>query len=167
MRTKAIVPKSGLALSGVLQGLLLLAGAQVALAAPPAVTHEGGLLKLKNVRIEAASPAQALEASRTNPVAGQAGLRAFIDPVTGQLREQGSEEMIDQAKAAPAPVAAKSTFTTSFGAVGVMLDESYMSNAVVTKDASGKARLQCVTGAEAAQSQVLKGQAGKAHNHDH
>lgn len=166
MRSKAKVPGPGTVISGV----LLLAGAQVALAAPPVLHHEGGLLKLHNVRIEAASPSQAAEAARKGPVAGQAGLRAFIDPQSGELRAQTPEEMMEAAtvKAAPMSGAAKSVFLTPAGGIAAMLDETYMSNAIVTKDASGKAHMQCVTeDPKATSRRVLEGHAAKGHRHDH
>jgi hypothetical protein len=165
MRSKANVPGSGMVLSGA----LLLAGAQVALAAPPAVNHEGGLLKLHNVRIETASPAQVAQAARMGPAAGQAGLRAYKDPDSGELRSQTPEEMMEAATAKSAPMsgAAKSMFLTPSGAIAATLDETYMSNATATKDASGKVQMQCVNDAAVAGERVLEGKAGKAHRHDH
>ena len=165
MRSKANVPGSGMVLSGA----LLLACAQVALAAPPVLNHEGGLLKLHNVRIETASASQVAEAARQAPGAGQAGLRAFKDPQTGELRSQTPEEMMEAASAKSAPMsgAAKSTFLTPAGGIAAALDETYMSNAIVTKDAAGKVRMQCVTDTASASERILKGQAGKADRHDH
>lgn len=146
MRAKFRPPRSGKALSVLLSGVALLAGAQVASAdtlAHPAV----GVLRLPNVRIEAASPNQIAEASRATANPAQAGFRAYKDPVTGELREQTPEEMMEGGNAKSASKsAAKSSFTTPRGGVGMHLDESFMSNAVVTKDAAGKIDMQCVTG---------------------
>jgi len=71
-------------------------------------------------------------------------------------------------KAAPMSGAAKSVFLTPAGGIAAMLDETYMSNAIVTKDASGKAHMQCVTeDPKATSRRVLEGHAAKGHRHDH
>lgn len=166
MRSKANLPGSGMVVSGA----LLLAAAQVAVAAPPALPHDGGLLRLHNVRIETAGPSQAVAPARQGPAAGQAGLRAFIDPESGELRAQTPEEMMEAAAVKHAPMSseAKSVFLTPSGGIAAALDESHLSHAIVTRDAAGKVSMQCVTGdTRSAGDRVRQGLAGKGHRHDH
>jgi hypothetical protein len=158
MRTKFRLPRSRMALSALLNGVALLAGAQVAFADTPA-HPASGVLTLSNVRVEAASANQIAEASRAGSKPAQSGFRAYKDPITGELRDQTPEEMMDagtRSKSARTR-AAKSGFASPRGGVGVRLDESFMSNAVVVKDAEGKNHMQCVTSEDN----------GKAHRHDH
>lgn len=165
MRSKSRQPRSGMALSAFLSGVALLGGAQVAFANSTAHPAEG-VLRLPNVRIEAASASQIAQASKANANPAQSAVRAYKDPVTGELRDQTPEEMMEGGitKAANSG-AAKSGIASPFGGVIMLLDDSFMSNAVVVKDAAGNMHQHCVTGHGAAEA-VLNGKAGKAHRHD-
>ncbi|HKW85349.1 MAG TPA: hypothetical protein VJN68_16495 [Burkholderiaceae bacterium] len=142
------------------------AGAHAAFAAPPQLPSEGGLLVLPNVKVEnAAKPIDGM-ASKT---AATSGMKAYRDAETGKLRRPTADDLLAEAAATPAPAAAPSARITT-GANGrrsAQLDESFMSYAVVSRNASGKLDLQCVTGEE----QVRKALAGaidrKEHAHAH
>jgi len=92
MRSKARTPRTGLPLSALLNGLILLAGAPAAVAGD--VPSANGLLQLPNVRIETATPKQQAQAARMGSSV-QSGMRAYVNPVTGELRDQTPEEMMD------------------------------------------------------------------------
>jgi hypothetical protein len=164
MRSNCRLPRSGKALSAVLAGVALLAGAQAA-SAQSSAHPEAGVLRLPNVRVELAGQGRLTDTLRPG---SQAGFRAYIDPVTGELRDQTPEEAAEGglAKAAKGAKSAPATFSLPGGGIGVTLDESHMANAVVVKNADGTLSMQCVTGSKAA-SEVLNGKAGKAHRHDH
>jgi hypothetical protein len=153
-------------LSAALTGVALLAGAQVASAQSNA-HPEAGVLRLPNVRVELAGQGRVTDTLRPG---SQAGFRAYIDPTTGELRDQTPEEAAEGGLAKSAKSAgaksAPATFSLPGGGIGITLDESHMANAVVVKNADGTMGMQCVTGAKAA-SEVLNGKAGKAHRHDH
>jgi hypothetical protein len=173
MSMKAKAPRSGAQLSLLLQGLILAAGAQFACAASAAEPAQTGLLKLPNVRIENASPAQVNAAAKASKGNAQAGVRAFKDKDSGNLRDQTPEEMVEDgitsaqqsmAKAAAAPAAAITSSTT--GRAVVLVDESFMSNTVAVKDASGKLTMECVTGKDAATKSIAGAKSVKEHSHD-
>ena len=84
MKTKVNVPRSGIALSGLLLGFIFAAGAQIAIAAPAAQPAESGLLKLPNVKIEKATPQQIMAANKTSKTS-QKAVRAFKDKDSGNL----------------------------------------------------------------------------------
>jgi hypothetical protein len=143
--------------------LAIAAGAQAALAAPPELPSRGGLLVLPNVNVEMA----------TQPVDGKAGssrelgMRAYKDRETGALRKQSPEDMIEEAAAEPRtnnPAGARVT-VSSTGRKSAVLDESFMSYAVVRKAEDGSIDMQCVTGESQAQA-ALKGEVvAKEHRH--
>ena len=111
-------------------------------------------------------------------------MRIVRDPVTGQLRAPTPEEFqaIEAqelkakaaARATTAPVA-PTEVRRADGSAKLMLDESQMSYAVVTRNADGSLTEHCVTGADAAQkvlsgkkvSLVKNGKNAKEHAHDH
>jgi hypothetical protein len=173
MRTKITVPRSGTVLSVLLKSLVLAAGVQCAFAAPVAQPAQTGLLQLSNVRIQAATPQQIEALAAQKKATGKTELRAFKDHESGNFREQTPEEMNEGG----APSAARSAgpsadpsgiaIATSKGGVAMMLDESFMSNAVVTKDASGKLQMDCVVGTGAAKQALVNGKTVKGHGHDH
>ena len=169
MKAKFRLPRSGMALCALLSGVALLAGAQTA-SADPTAHPAAGVLKLPNVRVEMASPAERAQASRAAAGSSQPAVRAYKDPETGELRDQTPEEMMldgmSLTKSARGP-AAKSVVMKPGGAFSIELDESFMTNAVVTRDGTGKAHMQCVTGDEAALRTVLEGKAAKGDRHDH
>ena len=127
--------------------------AQATLAAPPDLGSEGGLLVLPNVRVE----------KSTQPVDGrasprEAGMKAYKDKDTGQLRKATSEELQEEAQTTPPAnnAAAASVTVSPDGRKSAALDESFMSYAVVRKGADGKLDSVCVTG-EAQAQRALKG----------
>lgn len=166
MKTKVNVPRSGIVLSVFLQGLVFAAGAHAAQAAPPV---EAGLLQLPNVKIQVATPKQieAAALQRKNS-ATTSGVRAYKDKDTGHFRQQTPEEMIEES-AASTPMSSEpvAIIAPLKGGVAALLDESFMSNAVVHKDASGKLQMECVTGKDAVAKSLIGGKTIKGHGHDH
>jgi hypothetical protein len=125
-------------------------------------------LQLPNVRIVTPSDAQRTAMSRWDSQATAPALRAYKDPVSGELIDQSPEEALragvqlkSAARSAP-PI----TFTSPNGGVIMSLDESAMSNSVVTRDARGRPVMQCVTGTAAALD-VLTRKTVKEDRHDH
>lgn len=167
MKTKVNVPRSGIALSVLLQGLIFAAGAQVAFAAPAAQPAETGLLKFTNVKIERATPQQ-VQAAAQKTNASKNAVRAFKDKDSGRLRDQTPEEMVEDgiASAAAAPSEPTAIIDGPHGGVAAILDESFMSNAVASKDANGNLHLDCVTGKAATGKALVNGKAVKGHRHD-
>jgi hypothetical protein len=148
----------------VLGGLTSAAG--VALAAPPQLASEGGLLVLPNVKVEkSAVPVDTAADKRV----GASGMKAYRDADTGQLRRPTADDLAAElaaAAAAPAPAAPSVRITTSAnGRRSAQLDESFLSFMVVKRDANGKLDEQCVTGEQQA-LKALDGQA-KHKEHDH
>jgi hypothetical protein len=132
---------------------LLGAGAAGAADTTPMVPSKDGLLTLPNVRVVSA-PQLA-----TTPVA-QAGMKAYIDPTTGQLRQPTQEELLAESRAGQLASTLQqqslqqgTEFVTSSGAIGVTLGESSMVFSVVQKTDGGALAEFCVVGPE---------QAGKA-----
>ena len=99
----------------------------------------------------AAKP-EAAKAQAETPAetAGQAGMKAYIDPATGKLREPTAEDAAAAAAAAaksrqaqaarPEPVVVQH----SSGMVSAELGEEYMEDVVVRKNADGTLAFQCV-----------------------
>lgn len=150
-----------LAIAGAM--LAIAAGTQAALAAPPELTSQGGLLVLPNVRVEMATqPVDAKVGSSR-----ELGMRAYKDRETGALRKQTPEEMIQEAAAEPRTnnAAGARVTVSSTGRKSAVLDESFMSYAVVRKADDGSIDMQCVTGESQAQA-ALKGKVvAKEHRH--
>ncbi|QJR09928.1 hypothetical protein DSM104443_00979 [Usitatibacter rugosus] len=126
-------------------------------------------LQLPNVRIVTPSDAQRTAMSRWDSQAPAPAFRAYKDPVSGVLVDQSPEEAL-KASGTQSKAAARSappiTFTSPKGGVIMSLDDSAMSNSVVTRDASGRPVMQCVTGTEAALD-VLTRKTVKEDRHDH
>jgi hypothetical protein len=124
----------------------VLGGAIVpALAQPPELVHKDGLLVLPNVRVEAAAVPVTTTGRGTR---ADAGVRAYRDQQTGQLRNATPEELIIEAAQAPHandPAAATVIFLPD-GRVRALLDESFLSNAVVHRTADGRLVMQCLPG---------------------
>ena len=106
----------------------------------------------------AAAPADAAKAPAATPAetAGQAGMKAYIDPATGKLREPNADEAAAVAaaakvkgrealKAAPEPV----VIQHAGGMVSAQLGEEYMEDVVVRKNADGTLAFQCVPRSQA------------------
>lgn len=138
--------------------------AHAATAAPPQLPSEGGLLMLPNVRVENA----------TRPVEGQgtrasAGVRAYKDRETGQLRKATPEEQQAEAEA-PAPAndpAGARVSVMANGRKSAALDETFMSYSVVRRNADGSLDTRCVTGETAAQHAMHARTPATAKEHGH
>jgi len=106
--------------------------------ARPAATSAA---KPEAAKAQAATPAE---------TAGQAGMKAYIDPATGKLREPTAEDAAAAAAAAaksrqaqaarPEPVVVQH----ASGMVSAELGEEYMEDVVVRKNADGTLAFQCV-----------------------
>ena len=123
-------------------------------------------LQLPNVRIITPTDAQRTAMSKWDAQAASGSMRAYKDPESGELRSQTPEEAVaagghSKSAARGEPI----SFTSPYGGT-IMLDESYMINSVVTRDASGKVQMQCVTGGNAA-LEMLMTKSVKEHRHDH
>jgi len=148
-----------------MQGVFV-AGAQAAFAASPQLPSEGGLLVLPNVKVEnAAVPVD----GKASNAAATSGMKAYRDAETGKLRRPTADDLLAEAAAAPARVAAPSVriTTSANGRRSAQLDESFMSYAVVNRDASGKLDMQCVTGEEQAQKALAGAITRKEQGHAH
>ena len=168
MRLKVTTPRSGVTVSQVLQGFIFITGAQLASAAPPSPPSDAGLLKLPNVKIQTATPQQISAINAPVKPAAKPGFRAYKDPVTGNLVEQ-PDDVVDEPQAGPslaksASASGAKVIGTAKGGRAIMLDESFMSNAVVTKNASGKMDMECVTGDHV--ESLPNRKTVKGHNHD-
>jgi len=143
--------------------LLALAGLSastlVATAAEPQTTGPNGLMSFPNARV-AVQPELNGNATPTGN-----GMVAYKDAATGQLVGPSAEQAAELAAAAVPASSAKfaassarvkaggraAPLTTSRGGVGLVLDDSTASFAVVHKDADGKLIESCVPGENVAQ----------------
>jgi hypothetical protein len=143
--------------------LAIAAGTQAALAAPPELPSQGGLLMLPNVKVEMA--AQTVDGKSGS--SRELGMKAYKDRETGALRKQSPEEMIEEAAASPrANNAAGARVTvSSTGRKSAALDESFMSYAVVRKADDGSIDMQCVTGESQARAALKGTVVVKEHRH--
>ena len=163
MKSKPRVPAARLLRLAVLQALV--AAAPAAMAAAPELRSEGGLLVLPNVKVEMAQ--QPVDSKPM--LARQSGMKAYKDHETGQLRKVTPEEMQEEAMTTPLDnnAAAARVTSSDTGRKSALLDESFMSYAVVRKGDDGKLDMQCVTG-EAQAKIALKGKVvAKEHRHAH
>ncbi len=95
---------------------------------------------------------------------GAGGLRVFMDPATGKVREA---EKVDFERMAPRPAALRSAPAVSQtvelnGMVGMRLDDSQMSYSVATKNPDGTISMECVQGAADARKVVARRAGGTA-----
>ena len=108
-----------------------------------------------------APPAKAKEALPQNGQAAPGeGLVIYIDPATGKIRqpEPGEfETLVGPRPVKPLEVRPLEVRYGPGGAVGVMLDTSFESYMVVTKQPDGKLSMQCVTGDPKAGATVAAG----------
>jgi hypothetical protein len=158
MKSKFCLPLSGKAAGAILGAAALMAAGGALAETPQPAT---GLMTFKNVRVQAATPAQLAADQRMAP--GEAGARAFKDPETGELRAPEEGEVVSSRakRAGGSPTVAYRNYR---GGISVALDESFESNSVVTRTADGKLEMQCVKG-EDALAHARHAQAGKA-RHD-
>jgi hypothetical protein len=107
--------------------------------------------------------AAALKASAaTTPEAtGGAGALIFIDPATGQARQPDAEEIGTLLKLVPEPKKkmgkGMATFPSAGGGVGMVVDPSMDCSMVATKEPTGKMKMDCVVGEQAAAA-IVNGQ---------
>ena len=124
----------------------VLGGANVpALAQPPELVHKDGLLLLPNVRVEAATVPVTTTGRGTR---ADAGVRAYRDEQTGRLRNASPEELIIEAAESPRAndPAGATVIIMPDGRVRALLDESFLSNAVVHRLPDGRLVMQCLPG---------------------
>lgn len=153
MRSKARLPRLGMALS------VLLCGTAIALPAQAEnATQTAGLLRLPNVTFAPATPQQMQQAARIDG-RGTQGMRAYIDPESNELRGQSPEERFMTPEVSVGKSRAKAGLVMRPSATGGVLmevDESVMSYSLVKRNASGKVEMQCVTGEQAARAALLR-----------
>jgi hypothetical protein len=84
------------------------------------------------------------------------GLRVFIDPATGKIREPEQEELqaLSRAVGAPTRVSSASQFVLSNGAVGAQVDPSLWSYSVATTGPDGKVSTACVKSLRNAEAKI-------------
>jgi hypothetical protein len=155
------------ALTGAARMVMLgaaVAGAQAALAGPPELRSEGGQLVLPNVRVE--QSAQPVDGRGTGR---DVGMKAYKDAETGKLRKATQEELQIEAQAAPPSnnAAGARVTTAPNGRKSALLDESFMSYAVVRKGEQGKLDMLCVTGEGEAQRALKGAPVAKEDRHAH
>lgn len=143
---------------------IVVAAAQAATAAPPQLPAQDGLLVLPGVRVETA-PRPVV----SQPMRGAAGVRAYKDRETGQLRKATPEEQQEEALAPAAANDATGARVSVMagGRKSAQLDESFMSYSVVRRTADGRLEAQCVTGESAAQHALHAGPNAKEARHAH
>ena len=79
---------------------------------------------------------------------GQAGLRAFADPETGELRQPTRQELADAAARMPAPRSKHADIEIvehPSGMKSAVLDERFMATSVAKIGPDGKLITECVT----------------------
>lgn len=156
MRSNSRRPAIGLAQAALLSAAAFL-GTGSALA-----QSDTGRLKFNNARMENAAPQDVITRMPAS------GMRAYIDPATGELRDQTPEEALGagmKSKSSSGAASTKSVAVSSpMGGFIAELDESFMLNAVATRDASGRVKMHCIPGGSLAS--VLRNTA-KEHNHAH
>ena len=129
-------------------------GAGTAVAADTAASapNQNGLMTFPNVRV-VNSPQLATPQTTAR---GQTGFKAYIDPITGALREPTSDELMLESLQGQyrdflqAQDAVPTEFVTQSGAIGLLLPESSMMFSVVRKADDGSLNEFCVVGPEAA-----------------
>jgi hypothetical protein len=110
----------------------------------------------KNGETEKKEPSKAVGA----PASAAGGLVVFIDPVTGKIRQPDAAEIGRLVSPEGVKLEPKKPLVTKQGpggAVGVVLDSSYESYMVVTRQPDGRLAMECVTGEKAAQDAVTNG----------
>jgi hypothetical protein len=139
--------------------------AVTALGAAVVLAFAGAFVAVRKSKMPTADGAVAATTMAKQSAAGTgAGLVAFIDPVTGQLREPDPAELAALRATAPAPsglstrssplVAPAEMIYPAGGGVGMRVDASFDSSVVVTKGPDGKLKMDCVVGDAAANAIV-------------
>ena len=105
-------------------------------------------------------PAATAAKPSTSPQAPAQGIRVFIDPVTGKIREADPSEIQQLAPAAPARLLRAAPLSLPLrgpgNATGMKLDDSQMVYSVATKNADGTISFECVTGAANADKELSR-----------
>ena len=125
--------------------LVLAVASSTALAAEPA---SNGAMTFPNVTV-----VNKPQAATTAAADSQAGMRAFKDGVTGQMRKPTAEEL-NTAAAEPRARSVAREFVTRHGIAGVALDESFLQYAVASRRSDGTFAEACVPGAANAEALV-------------
>jgi hypothetical protein len=121
----------------------------LALGSGPALADESGTCTKKKAAKPAATAAVTPEGAKAAPAetAPQAGMKAYIDPATGKLREPTAEDAAAAAatgrqalRAAPAPLVVQHPS----GVMSAQLGDEYMNDVVVRKNADGTLVYTCV-----------------------
>jgi len=131
-------------------GIAGMAAAAIAAQATDSTPAQNGLMTFPNVRVVNAP-------QLANSPAPQTGLKAYIDPETGQFRGPTQEELLAESQAAQPSarlaeqrLVQEAQFVTPSGAIGVSLGESSMIYSVVQKTEGGALAEFCVVGPEQA-----------------
>ena len=106
-------------------------------------------------------PAATAAKPSTSPQAPAQGIRVFIDPVTGKIREADPGEIQQLTPAAPAATSFRAAplslpLRGPGNATGMKLDDSQMVYSVATKNADGSISFECVTGAANADKELSR-----------
>lgn len=99
----------------------------------------------------APAPAADTEVTETTAAVGTAGLRAFVDPETGALREATAEDLAAAALQDPAVLGREAIVEVIHHANGMksaVLDESFMATSVAKVGPDGRVITDCVTSQE-------------------
>jgi hypothetical protein len=128
----------------------------------------GGFIVALAVGVSASGARRGGAAASARP---QPGMRVYIDPQTGQLREPTAEEAaaLTAAIEADRGIAAMDepqAITGTGGVVGVRLNASSESYSLATRNADGTIAMACVTGEKTAQTVVRHGNGDKEHVND-
>jgi hypothetical protein len=132
----------------VVAAISVASGAKSASAPAAAFTDPASLPKFANVQVVNATPEQIAELQRSANASEYAvGQRAYVDPVTRQLRPAFPEELAAEAalaKTASVAAAAPTELTSADGGVGMSVPESYMSYAVARIEADDSVKQDCI-----------------------
>jgi len=99
------------------------------------------------------------------PPTGNSGVKVFIDPSTGKIKnpEQEEEQALSNASAKPAkPAVQLQVVTLPNGTLKVELSEEFMDATIVSIRPDGRLAVRCVTGTSKANEAVLKAAPGNA-----
>ena len=83
-----------------------------------------------------------------------AGMRVFIDPVTGAIREAEQEELQALTAATATTATAPQVISDADSTLSVLLTEDEMAYSVATIGPDGKLQMKCITGKKNAESEV-------------
>jgi hypothetical protein len=115
-------------------------------------------------------PAAAAVKPVAPPAAASEGMRVFIDPATGKIREPEASEVQQLTpstglRAAPMAAPMAVPVTGPGGAAGLILGETQMVYSVATRNPDGSISFQCVTGSDG-HSKAIAGKAPERRQSD-